>query len=67
LSHADYLDDSDAKDLTLANQVKDTELEVLLATATVDREVEIVARRRYWQFLNDPYSEILGGEPMPLY
>jgi hypothetical protein len=57
LSQADYLDDTHSKELPLAIHVKDTELEALLASTTVDSEVEIVSRRRYWQFLNDPYRE----------
>jgi environmental stress-induced protein Ves len=57
LSQADYLEDTVSKDITSATQVKDTELESLLTSGTVDSEVEIVARRRYWQFLNDPFRE----------
>jgi hypothetical protein len=58
LSQADYLKDTVSEDLPPAIQVKDTELEAVLASGTVDSEVGIVARRRNWQFLNDPYREI---------
>jgi hypothetical protein len=57
LSQADYLDKTHSKELPLAIHVKDTELDALLLFKSVDSEVEIVARRRYWQFLNDPYRE----------
>jgi hypothetical protein len=58
LNQADSVDKSYVTDLPQAIQVQDTELKALLAEQKFNSEVEIVARRRYWQYLNDPYREI---------
>lgn len=42
----------------VAERVNDNELNELLATNFTDRALLIVARRRYWRYLNDPYRDV---------
>jgi hypothetical protein len=38
--------------------VSDAELAKVIESKPKNRNVEIIARRRYWQYLNDPYREL---------